>query len=140
MRRTIIIAVVVLLALVTLAPAASAIPEPKGCPAEPSSWYFTDYVTAGLPTDPGYVDSVDETGMWAVLFDLTIVGQAYMDAYGLSQAETYYAWTHGFIDRVVDRNADDAICVQLDNSGANGPPGVPVDYGMHVIDNNANAA
>jgi hypothetical protein len=137
MRKTILLAVVVLLALVLVAPAASAIPEPKGCPAEAAGWYFTDYVTAGLPTDPGYVDSVEESGLWTVMFELTIVGPAYMEAYGFTAAETYYIWSHGTVE-VVDRNADDVICVDLRNSGADGPPAFP-DYVLSVIDNNANA-
>jgi hypothetical protein len=128
MRRTIPVVVVVLLALVVVAPGAGAIPrEPKGCPAAASVWTLVEFgqtpYTANSLYTFYFVNHPEAAAAFAEFFGL-LLPQDEEAAYILAEA----------IVAPVDRNGDQQLCVWW--IGEN--PGLP-DWYASIVDNNSNA-
>ena len=126
MRRTILPCVVVLLALGLAVPAATAIPEPKGCPAEESIWTEVDYVTEGNFKATGLYDWYWNVGDGAAI-------EALRDLTGETDRQIYFGAAE-WLATVVDRNADLGVCVWW----LGGNPG-QFDAVVSAVDNNSNA-
>jgi hypothetical protein len=127
MRKTILLVVVLLVALVLAAPAATAIPEPKGCPAEASVWTLVEFGQTPFTANSLYtfyfVDHPEAAAAFAEYFGFVLPGDE-EQAYVLAEE----------IVAPVDRNGDQKLCIWW----IGGNPGLP-DYVASSVDNNSNA-
>jgi hypothetical protein len=127
MRRTILLVVVLVVALVLVAPAATAIPEPKGCPAEASVWTLVEFgqtpYTANSLFTWYFVEHPVAAADFAEIFGFTLP----------EDEEEAYELAEGIV-APVDRNGDQKLCIWW----IGGNPGVP-DYAASSVDNNSNA-
>lgn len=129
MRRAILLCVAVVLALVLVSPAATAIPkQPKGCPAEPSIWTLVSFgaepYTANSLYKFYFVDNRTAAEAFAEVEGFELPRDE-AEAYDLVEEEV----------AGVDRNGDHNLCMFW----LGGNLGME-DYWVSVVDNNSNAS